>query len=447
MYILAGEEELKSQLERLLKKRDLRFKTIDDFEPSKINNFIENSNITINGIVLLFSKSMDLKKNLNKINLINKDVPIILVSDLKKELDKEKIDEKIDIFIEPKKSVEESILKEIENLEFKKNTHKLIDIITDEEGKVSIFIHNNPDPDAIASAMAFEKICESMGLESTTYYGGLIGHPENEVFLENTGFKMKNIEEDEVDEIINNSGIIVFLDFAEASINNIVPEEVLPDIIIDHHYTNRNINKGQYSEIRTDIGATSTILTRHLQNLNVKIDPLLASALLYGIKVDTNDYTKNISTSDFKVISYLTALADKELLDIFESPPMKSETLSALGRAINNRDFDSGVLTAFAGFITYKDDIPQIAEILMSERDVMSVLVFGILEEKIHMSARSKDLKINIGKKMKESFSDIGSAGGHRHSAGGEVPLDAFESKEKAKIDITRRFKEEVIKR
>lgn len=80
----------------------------------------------------------------------------------------------------------------------------------------------------------------------------------------------------------------------------------------------------------------------------------------------------------------------------------------------------------------------------MRERDVMTVLIIGILDENIHLSARCKDIEMNIGKIMKEAFSDIGSAGGHRHSAGGEIPIDAFESVEKAKIDIIRRFKSEI---
>ncbi|MFW5927770.1 MAG: DHH family phosphoesterase, partial [Thermoplasmatota archaeon] len=438
---LVGDNRLNIDIKDSLESRDIECNIIEDFEVSKINSLIEGSRQKIEGIIFLFLEKEEIESVSNSIK--DEDIEIIAVEHREKKIDSKDID----ISINENESIKNSVLREIENIEFKKKSKELVDILSGDKKKVAIFIHNNPDPDAIASAMALEKICEYLGQDSTTYYGGVIGHPENEVFLNSTGFSMKNVNKKDVKDIVEESDFTAFIDFAEASINNIVPKEILPDIIIDHHYTNRKIETGSYTEIRTDIGAASTLMTKHLQNLRINIDPLLASALLYGIKVDTHDYTKNISTADFEVIAYLTALADKELLDIFESPPMKSETLSALGRAINSRDFEDGILTASAGHVTYKDDIPQIAELLMRERDVMSVLVIGILEEKIHLSARSKDIEKNIGKIMKEAFSDIGSAGGHRHSAGGEIPIDVFESVEKAKIDIIRRFKSEMNKK
>lgn len=439
MYILIGNNRLKSDLEESLNNRDIDSMSLDVFTPSKLNETLGNMKNNIDAVILLYPK----KEEIDDIVEIVQDDNVKTIA-LIDSLDEDIKNKKIDILIEKEKSIEKIILKEIENLQFRKKSKELYDTLSEDHQNISIFIHNNPDPDAIASAMALEEICDPLNLESTTYYGGLIGHPENEVFINNTGFIMRNIEKGQVQDIIDRSDLTVFLDFAEASVNNIVPERFSPDIIIDHHYTNRRITGKVYTQIRTDIGATSTLMTKHLQNLDIDIDPLLASALLYGIKVDTHDYTKNISTSDFKVISYLTALADKELLDIFESPPMKSETLSALGRAINNRDIEDDVLTAFAGHISYKDDIPQIAELLMRERDIMTVLVFGILDEKIHMSARSKDMSKNIGKIMKDAFFDIGSAGGHRHSAGGEISLNEYDSEEEAKIDITRRFRSEM---
>ncbi|MFW6196084.1 MAG: DHH family phosphoesterase [Thermoplasmatota archaeon] len=443
MYLLIGKSKLKSNLEASLQSRNIDSHMIDDIVLSELKNIINEKENKIDGVIFLYPEENEIGNIVKAIKDEDRNIDTIIVCDSDYDIH----NEGIDVLIDKKNCLENSILKNIENIEFRKRSRELFNILSKDNQKISIFIHNNPDPDAIASAMALEKLCDYLGLESTTYYGGHIGHPENQAFLNNTGFIIKNVDMDEAKDVVKRSDVIAFLDFAEASSNNIVPKDVSPDIIIDHHYTNRRINAESFSEIRTDIGATSTLMAKHLQNLRINIDSLLATALLYGIKVDTHDYSKNISTADFKVIAYLTALADKELLDIFESPPMKSETLSALGRAINSRDLDDGVLTAFAGHIAYKDDIPQIAELLMGERDVMSVLVFGILKDKLHLSARSKDMTKNIGKIMKDAFTDIGSAGGHRHSAGGEISLDTFESKEKAKIDITRRFKREMNKK
>jgi len=52
--------------------------------------------------------------------------------------------------------------------------------------------------------------------------------------------------------------------------------------------------------------------------------------------------------------------------------------------------------------------------------------VFGIVKDGIQISARSTDSRIHIGNVLDGAFSDVGTAGGHREMAGGEVPLGIF---------------------
>jgi len=54
---------------------------------------------------------------------------------------------------------------------------------------------------------------------------------------------------------------------------------------------------------------------------------------------------------------------------------------------------------------------------------VTAVAVFGTNDEKIHVSARSKDIRVNIGAVMSQAFSDIGSAGGHANAGAAQIPL------------------------
>ncbi|MFO7792697.1 MAG: bifunctional oligoribonuclease/PAP phosphatase NrnA [Candidatus Saliniplasma sp.] len=339
-----------------------------------------------------------------------------------------------------------SLIKSIDDMESKSNSQNMVEIIKGSEKEIAIFLHDNPDPDAFASAMALETICEKYDKTFNTYYGGDIGHPENEIIIENTGIKMKNIEKEDIDTVLEISDVIVFLDFAKPGVNSILPKKVNADIILDHHHTNRDVKQAGHVEVRSDVGATSTIITKHLLNLNIQISPMLASSLLYGIKVDTDDFKKNIFPMDFKIISFLSAIADKELIDIFESQPMDPDTMSALGRAISNRRFKNESLIAFAGRVSKKDDIPQLANILSRERDINTVLIYGILDDNIYMSARTKALNIHIGKKMKKAYSSLGEAGGHPHSAGGKIKLSKFNDEKDAIKRIERIFIKEVVK-
>jgi len=182
-----------------------------------------------------------------------------------------------------------------------------------------------------------------------------------------------------------------------------------------------------------------------LLDFNIDIDEKLASALIYGIKVDTRDFTKNIGEKDFEVLSHLMPIADKELLEIFESPPMEPHTLDALAEALSNRIVEDEVVTAYAGEVEKRDDIPQIVDIIAGERDIMTALVYGVLDDKIYMSARSKDIRIDLGKMMEKVFSDIGQAGGHKHAAGGSIDVDKFDDIDGAKEYINSRFRKGVI--
>ncbi len=351
----------------------------------------------------------------------------------------------VDEVIEEEILLSSSLLKNLDRIESITESRAIEDIIKESDKQVAIFLHNNPDPDSFASAMAFEKICEKNSIEYDTYYSGNIGHPENKIIVDNTQISMKQICKEDIDRVLGGSDKIVFLDFAKSGINNILPEHVKADIIIDHHKTNKDIKNSGYVEIRTDVGATSTIMTNHLLNLDINITPILASSLLHGIKVDTDDFTKNIYTTDFKMIAYLSATADKELLDILESPPIDPETVSSLGKAILERENKDGNLIAYAGEVSKKDDISQIVNILSRQRDITTVLVYGLLDDKIYMSVRTKDLNIDIGKKMKKAFSSIGKAGGHKHSAGGMIELSQFDDLDKALDKITENFLSEVI--
>ncbi len=353
-------------------------------------------------------------------------------------------DERCDLVFTEEEAIKGELLEHIRILGRKKKNHELVKKILSTGDEISIFIHDNPDPDAIASAKSFEKICNELNKKFKTYYSGELGFPENKIFVKSTGFDMEKISEADIDEIIENSGLIVFIDFARPGKNNIVPERFDPDIVIDHHQTNLDYDVDGFVEITTDVGATSTIMAQFLIDFNIDIEPTLASALVYGIKVDTRDFTKNIGEKDFEILSNLMTKADKELLEVFESPPMEPHTLDSLALALSERKVEDEVVTAYAGEVETRDDIPQIVDIMAGERDIMTALVYGLLDDKLYMSARSKDISLNLGEKMEKAFLDIGQAGGHKHAAGGSIPLDKFDDIEEAIKMIDKKFREGV---
>ncbi len=86
------------------------------------------------------------------------------------------------------------------------------------------------------------------------------------------------------------------------------PARVLSvDVVIDHHP-----ERGGYDtvigDIRTSYGATSTILTEYVRAAGIEVRPRLATALLYGIKSDTQLLGRETSRDDIRAFAFLHAL-------------------------------------------------------------------------------------------------------------------------------------------
>ncbi len=202
-----------------------------------------------------------------------------------------------------------------------------------------------------------------------------------------------------------------------------------------------------FVDIRPDVGASSTIMTRYVQELDFEISSNLATALLYGIRTDTNEFKRNTSAVDLTSAAYLYGMAEQDLLAQIETPSMSMETMDVLGEAIRRKKIEGSYLISDVGFIHDRDTLPQAADHLLKLEGINTVLVFGMTEDKIHLSARSKDIRLNIGEIIQRAFGDIGSAGGHQRSAAAQIPLGIFMGiKDKATLlklvdeAITRRF-------
>lgn len=105
---------------------------------------------------------------------------------------------------------------------------------------------------------------------------------------------------------------------------------------------------------------------------------------------------------------------------------MSPETLDVLGEAIKNRDIVGSYLFSNVGFTPEKDALAQAADYLLQLEGVSTVLVYAVTDGEVQISARNKDIRLNIGDAMKEAYGEIGSAGGHSQMAGAQIPADVF---------------------
>ncbi|RLG70520.1 MAG: hypothetical protein DRO11_06150, partial [Methanobacteriota archaeon] len=246
-----------------------------------------------------------------------------------------------DIVITTSNVVALSVVDELTKSELDKRMKKFERILKSSRGgKFAIILQNNPDPDAMASAYALTHILDMYEIKADTYYGGAIGHHENKALVNLLGLDLKNIEtlqERGGWEALKTYDKIVMVDTSPAITNAPGPPgKFKPHIVIDHHPYEEEQLQAEYVDIREEIGATATILVEYIQKLGVEIDEKLATILLLGIRVDTQNFSRDATPKDLEAAAYLLPHVDQDLLRKIESPPMSEETLDVLGVAIRN---------------------------------------------------------------------------------------------------------------
>jgi nanoRNase/pAp phosphatase (c-di-AMP/oligoRNAs hydrolase) len=293
-----------------------------------------------------------------------------------------------------------------------------------EGDELNIVCHNNPDPDCLASALALGRVAADAEIdEQHIYYSGDISHQQNKAFVNLLDIDLKPFESAAVTDRPSGS-LLAFVDHSVPGTNNRVPEDTPIDIVIDHHPA-ENID-ARFVDHREEIGAAATILTEYIRALDIGLDEILATALLFAIRRETLNFLRGATKAEYGAAGYLHDHVDQELLKKLSSPSVSGATLDAIATAIDNRTTNGSILISHVGRTTERDAIPQAADYLATLEGVETIIIFGIVNEAIHLSARSPDPRIHVGNVLKETFEDVGSAGGHYDVAGGEIPLGIF---------------------
>jgi nanoRNase/pAp phosphatase (c-di-AMP/oligoRNAs hydrolase) len=325
-------------------------------------------------------------------------------------------------------------------------TRQLLRILRQLEGPLAIVTHDNPDPDAIASAMALARLAERAAIETEVCYFGDISHQENRAFVNLLEYRLTNLDSDAD---LSAFGSFALVDHSRPGVNDGLPSETNVALVLDHHPP-RGPVKAEFFDLRSDVGATSTLLTDHLRRVDIQPDETLATGLLFGIRVDTNNFTREVCLEDFRSAAHLLDYVDTDTLELVESPSMSPETLDTIGAAIDNRVVKADVLASCTGGSTDRDALAQAADKLLDMEDIRTTFVFGYTDDTVYASARTRGTNIDLGETLRDAFSQVGSAGGHADMAGAQLPIgmlvdsDDDEPAEAVTEAVTDRFFEAV---
>jgi nanoRNase/pAp phosphatase (c-di-AMP/oligoRNAs hydrolase) len=287
--------------------------------------------------------------------------------------------------------------------------------------RVLIMLHNDPDPDAMASGLALRNILRRT--KTTAIIGAFQGvtRPEN--------LRMVNLLDIHVEPITPES----LKEYDRIAVVDVQPhyfgdlmERV--DLVIDHHPEQPGYT-AVYKDIRPDYGSTSTILTEHLRAVDVNISERTATAMLYAIKSDTLFFSRSTNRVDLEAFSYLYPLSDAAMIRKMEGAEITLERLEYVMKAYQSGNLTGQVFCAFVGTSPREDFIPYVADFFLQLEDVKWTIIAGVVNDTLVVSVRNLGYTKNAGEFVRRIFADIGSAGGHRAMAKAVVPMRAFRGK------------------
>jgi len=287
--------------------------------------------------------------------------------------------------------------------------------------RVLIMLHNDPDPDAIASGLALRNVLRRT--KTTAIIGAIHGvtRPENLRMLNMLDIHIESI----TPESLKEHERIAMVDVQPHYFGGLIDRV---DLVIDHHPEQTGYT-AVFKDIRPDYGSTSTILTEHLRAVDVNISERTATAMLYAIKSDTLFFNRQTNRVDLEAFSYLYPLADAAMIRKMEGAEITLERLEYVMTAYRGGALADQVFCAFLGQTPREDFIPYVADFFLQVEDVKWTIIAGIVNESLVVSVRNLGYTKNAGEFVRRYFADIGSAGGHRAMAKAVVPMPAFRAK------------------
>jgi nanoRNase/pAp phosphatase (c-di-AMP/oligoRNAs hydrolase) len=287
--------------------------------------------------------------------------------------------------------------------------------------RVLILLHNDPDPDAMASGLALRNVLRRTKQTGIIAAVHGVTRPENQRMVNLLDIHVETITLDDVSNYERVAMVDVQPHYFGGAIDRV-------DLVIDHHPEQTGY-RAVFKDIRVNYGSTSTILTEHLRAVDVNISERTATAMLYAIKSDTLFFNRQANHVDLDAFSYLYPLADAALIRKMEGAEITMERLEYVLKAKQHGSMVEQVFCAFIGTSPREDFIPYVADFYLQLEDVKWTIIAGIVNDSLVISVRNLGYTRNAGEFVRKYFAHIGSAGGHRAMAKAVVPLRAFRDK------------------
>lgn len=306
-----------------------------------------------------------------------------------------------------------------------------------------IVIQDFPDPDALSSAWAYQLISQQYNIQCDIVYAGTLSHQENIALVKLTNLPAKRWGIQTLkdrDFSVYQSCVLIDNQGTTTQLMPFVKQANIPIVVlIDHHHPQDEL-EAEFTDLRPQTRATATILTQYLQTGLLKLDSSIsthvkcATALMHGLRSDT-DRLMRATEEDFLAAGYLSRFYDAHLLNAVLQSSRSRRVMDVIERSLKNRIVQNNFSITGVGYLRYddRDAIPQAADFLVTEENVHTAVVYGIVhneDEEVEVvigSLRTNKITLDPDEFIKEAFGQDSQGrffGGGRMTAGGfEIPI------------------------
>ncbi len=264
-----------------------------------------------------------------------------------------------------------------------------------------VILQDFPDPDALSSAWVYKLIAEQFDIQCDIAYAGTLSHQENIALVRLTGLPVQrwtNQSNKNRDLSIYQGCVLIDNQGTTSQLMEMVKQANLPiTVIIDHHSIQDDFQP-EFADIRVSARATATIVTQYLQAGLVSLDSSVsdhvkcATALMHGLRSDTNRLMQ-AQEDDFLAAAYLSRFYDTQLLNAVLQTSRSKQVMDVIERGLKNRAVYNNFSISGVGYLRYddRDAIPQAADFLVTEDNVHTAVVYGIVHDE------DEELEVVIG--------------------------------------------------
>ncbi|MFC1503805.1 bifunctional oligoribonuclease/PAP phosphatase NrnA [Spirochaetota bacterium] len=282
---------------------------------------------------------------------------------------------------------------------------------------IYIQTHDFPDPDALSSAYGLQEILRHYNIQSTIIYSGLHQRKNIKELIEK--YSIDHIIADDYKFKKNAASVIVD---TKPNFTNISFMHYNVIAVIDHHL-GRLTKKHTYVDVRSKVGATSSIIAEYFFENNIPVSKRAATTLCLGIYTDTMHLLRDVSTLDMDMFHSLYGIADKNYFQHLAGNNYEISDMPLFKQALSTiMLYKKKYLFSFIGDKVSSNEIAMISDFLLQMKEVSFTCVGGISQNNILISLRSESNSVNTREIINAVMGKHGRGGGHSHMAAAVIP-------------------------